>query len=273
MNKDKISSVLRELNKISGFRISIHNTDFNEIAAYPEEKHTFCRSIHEADRKEYLACCACDEEACRKVLLSGETVIYKCRYGLVEAISPLYSFGALTGFLMMGQIFSDADSRDAAVDALVRLGKSCTEAQSIVQDIPEVKSDMITSFVNIMTVCASYLTLSNAVTGAKATIGQLTRQFISEHFTERISVKDICDAVGYSKSSVLSSFKREFGVTVNSYLNNMRLERSRKMLESESHTVNEIALSCGFADQSYFSKVFTAKYGMTPTDFRKDEKK
>ena len=273
MNKDKISSVLKELNKISDFRISIHNTDFNEIAAYPEEKQTFCRTMHEADEREYLACCACDEQACRKVLISGETVIYKCRYGLVEAISPLYSFGALTGFLMMGQIFSDNSSKDSAVSALIGIGKTAEEAAAIADSIPTVPEDMIPSFVNIMTVCASYLTLSNAVTGAKATIGQLTRQYLSEHFTERISVKDICDAIGYSKSSVLSSFKREFGVTVNAYLNNMRLERARKMLESETLTVNEIAIDCGFSDQSYFSKVFSAKYGITPTEFRKDEKK
>ena len=132
---------------------------------------------------------------------------------------------------------------------------------------------MVKSFVKIMTVCAEYLTLSNAVTGAKASVGRLAMRYISENFTERITVKDICNAVGYSKSTVLSSFKKEFSITVNAYLNNMRLERAKKMLESDSLTVNEVALSCGFSDQSYFSKVFVAKYGQTPTEYRRDEKK
>lgn len=272
MNHEKISSVLKELHKISGFRISIHNTDFKEIVAYPTVKQGFCAKIHELSESELSACLSCDSEACKKVLISGETVIYKCRHGLVEAVSPLYSFGALTGFLMMGQILADNDSSENAMRTLVELGEGIAEAKALVDGIPRVSSDMIKSFVNIMTVCASYLTLSNAVTGAKATIGQLARQYIAEHFTERITIKDICDAIGYSKSSVLSSFKREFSVTVNAYLNNMRLERARKMLENENLTINEIALGCGFSDQSYFSKVFSAKFGITPSDFRKDEK-
>ena len=163
MNQEKITSVLKELHKISGFRISIHNTDFKEIVAYPESKQRFCSIIHSRSEKELSECCACDAEACRRVLLSGDTYIYKCRYGLVEAISPLYSFGALTGFLMMGQIFADHDSAENAERALLLLGESAKEAKEITDTIPRVKSDMIKSFVNIMTVCASYLTLSNAV--------------------------------------------------------------------------------------------------------------
>jgi AraC-like DNA-binding protein len=132
---------------------------------------------------------------------------------------------------------------------------------------------MIESYVKIMTVCAEYLTLSNAVTGAKPSVGRLAMRYIRENFTEHITIKDICSAIGYSKSTVLTSFKKEFSITVNTYLNNMRLGRAKKMLESETLTINEIALTCGFSDQSYFSKVFSAKYGLTPTEYRKDEKK
>ena len=98
-------------------------------------------------------------------------------------------------------------------------------------------------------------------------------RYISENYTDRISIKDICDAIGYSKSTVLSSFKKEFSTTINSYLTNMRLERAKKMLENENTTINEVALECGFSDQSYFSKVFSAKYKITPTEYRRDEKR
>lgn len=262
-----------ELNKISGFRISLHNTDFQEIAAYPAKKQAFCEYIQTNSENELQKCLECDGEACKKVLATSETIIYKCRHGLIEAVSPLYNFGALTGFLMMGQVRTDGEGIDPMLKALARMGKHDFEAREICAAIPSVKEDMVKSFVKIMTVCAEYLTLSNAVTGAKASVGRLAMRYISENFTERITVKDICNAVGYSKSTVLSSFKKEFSITVNAYLNNMRLERAKKMLESDSLTVNEVALSCGFSDQSYFSKVFVAKYGQTPTEYRRDEKK
>ena len=173
---------------------------------------------------------------------------------------------------MMGQVRQQGDGIDSMILALAKLGKRDFDAITMYAEIPSVKSNMINSYVNIMTICARYLTLSNAVTGAKPTVSELVMQYISENYTERITVKDICEATGYSKSTVLSQFKRDYLITVNSYLNNMRLERAKKMLENNSISINEIALACGFSDQSYFSKVFSGKYGITPTDYRKDEK-
>jgi AraC-like DNA-binding protein len=272
MNREKIIFILSELYKISGFRVSLHNTNFDEIAAYPEKKLDFCDAMQTSSDEEYKKCKDCDKAACKKALSESQTIIYKCRHGLVEAISPLYNFGALTGYLMMGQVRVRTDDVSKLLYALRKIGKAESEAFEIVDSIPSVANDMIRSYVNIMTICASYLTLSNSVTGAKPTVGQMTMRFISENYTDRLTIKDICDAVGYSKSTVLSSFKKEFSTTVNAYLNNMRLERSKKMLEDDSATINEIALKCGFSDQSYFSKVFSTKYGITPTDYRRGDK-
>ena len=65
MNKDKIYSVLKELNNISSFRISLHTTEFNEIAAYPERKQAFCEFIQKNSENELLQCKQCDREACQ----------------------------------------------------------------------------------------------------------------------------------------------------------------------------------------------------------------
>ncbi len=270
MNTEKIISILHELHKISGFRISLHTTDFEEIAAYPEEKYPFCKLLQSFSENEFKKCKDCDKEACEEALSKRQTVIYKCRHGLIEAISPLYNFGALTGFLMMGQVRIVNEPIDSMLLSLAKLGKHDFEAREVCAYTPEVKEDMIESYVKIMTICASYLTLSNAVTKPQATVAQLTLRYISENYTSHISVKDICDAVGYSKSTVLSAFKKEYSITVNNYLTNLRLEQAKKMLSSSEFTVNEIALKCGFTDQSYFSKVFSGKYAMTPTDYRRD---
>lgn len=273
MNKEKITETLKELYTISGFRVSLHNTNFEEIAAYPEAKQAFCAYLHSVSKNEYALCCDCDKRACEQVIETGKPTIYKCHNNLVEAVSPLYNFGALTGFLMMGQVRVEGEEIDPMLLTLSKLGKKGIEARTICDGIPTVKQSMIQSYVKIMTICASYLTLSNAVTGAKATVGQLAMRYISENYTERITIKDICDSIGYSKSTVLSSFKKEFSTTINAYLTNMRLERAKKMLENEDVTINEVALECGFSDQSYFSKVFSAKYKITPTDYRRDEKR
>ena len=270
MNKEQLLNILKELYSISGFRVSLHNTAFDEIVAYPEKNNRFCSYIQKNSENECELCRKSDRAAFEKVLKTKEAIIYKCRHNLVEAVSPIYNFGILTGFLMMGQVRSTNDGIAAMLNVLAKNGKSDFEAREIAAEVPSVEENLIKSYVNVMTVCANYLTLSNAISSPKASVGELTMKFIRENFTEKISVQDICKAVGYSKSTVLSAFKKEFSTTVNSYLNTLRLERAKKMLENETASVNEIALNCGFSDQSYFSKVFSAAYGITPTEYRRE---
>ena len=271
MNNKEISTALKELHSISGFRVSLHNTAFEEIAAYPEKKNSFCTYIQKTNENEYELCKKCDRDAFCKVLKSKDPIIYKCRHNLVEAISPIYNFGILTGFLMMGQVRTSGEGISPMLNVLAQNGKTDFEAREIASSVPSVDENMIKSYVNVMTLCASYLALSNAVTSPKPTVAQLTMKFINDKYTEKINVKDICAAVGYSKSTVLSAFKKEFSTTVNAYLNTLRLERAKKLLENANSSVNEIALNCGFSDQSYFSKVFVATYGITPTEYRRDK--
>lgn len=273
MNKNEIETVLRELHIISGFRVSLRDVNFEEIMAYPTEKLAFCDYLQKQVPGEFERCRNCDIEHSKLAFSKGEAIVYQCRHGLVEAIAPLYSFGAHTGFLMIGQVRRAGDSKESFARRLVQLGCDSDEALARCESIPEISEDMIKSYLHIMTVCAQYLTLSSSVTTEKPTIGQLTMRYISKHFTERITVKEVCSALGYSKSTVLSAFKREFGTTVNTYLNNMRLAQAKRLLSEDDMTINEIALCSGFADQSYFSKVFSAKYEMTPSEYRKEGEK
>ena len=265
MNKQEIITVLSELYKISGFRISLHGTDYSEIAAFPDEALPFCKRVNECEG-EHALCLECDRRACEVAVAKQGTYIYKCRYGLTEAISPLYNFGTMTGFLMMGQI-ADGDVAVSRAEALSSeiLGE---DVAKLTKDIPTVSPEMIESYVKIMTICAEYLTLSNAMPSTKPTVAELARQYISENLSKKFSISDICEKLGTSKSTLLTSFKRHFGTTVNAYVTETRLETSVKLLEEGAKTINEIAAEVGFSDQSYFSKVFSQKYGMPPSEYK-----
>ena len=97
-----IEKILKELYHISGFRISVYDTYFQEIAAFPKELGCLCSLIQE-NPKGRKHCVEQDIMAFRKVQDEKRLHIYKCHLGLYEAVAPLYSFGTLTGYLMMGQ--------------------------------------------------------------------------------------------------------------------------------------------------------------------------
>lgn len=267
MNKQEITSVLSELHRISGFRISLHDTDFNEIAAFPEENLPFCNTVN-AIETEHEKCLQCDRLACSVALEKRDTYIYRCRYGLIEAVSPLYNFGTLTGFLMMGQVADGENEDKAAVARFFESNNINLADQKETDIIPRVDSKMINSYVKVMTICAKYLTMSNAIPTSKPTIPELAKKYISENIEKRIVIGDICEALKCSKSTLLTSFKRQYGITVNSYINELKLCTAQRMLCDGDMTISEIACRLGFSDQSYFSKVFSAKYGIPPSEYR-----
>ena len=263
MSKPEIETVLRELNKITGLRVSLHDADYREIAAYPEKPLPFCSEVNSIPT-EHERCMECDRSACEKAVMAGDTVIYKCRYGLTESVSPLYNFGELTGFLMMGQIAEGERERVGASKTL----KSGFGIDCNADLIPIVGKDMIASYSKIMSICAKYLTLANATSSKRAPIVTRATVYIKEHLSEKIVIKDICLALGCSKTTLLTSFKSETGTTLNEYLTKERLKEAEKLLRTTDMSAAKIAEATGFSDQSYFSKVFSAKYGVSPTRYK-----
>ena len=271
MTKEEIISVLSELYKITGFRVSLHGADYSEIAAYPSEKRSFCQMVHK-DPEEYERCIACDKAACKRALNEKSTHIYTCRYGFTEAVSPLYNFGTLTGFLMMGQIIETDPEGKPLHPEVANIERLGGEMVSLASKAPLVDSDMVRSYVKIMTICAQYLTLSNAIPSNKQTVAEMAKKYIFDNFRSKITIADICDEIGCSKSTLITGFKREYGTTVNNYITEVRLSEAVNMLRSGDRHIGEIASETGFSDQSYFSKVFSAKYGIPPSEYAAGEK-
>lgn len=271
MKKDEIVSTLKELYNISGFRVSIHGTDFAELAAYPPEPLPFCRALHKS-KEEYESCLECDRKACQMVQQEGRTTVYKCRHGLTEVVSPLYNFGTLTGYLMMGQVSDEKTNKASLLEVAKRYTDSVSEAKKLVDKITTHPSDKIASFVRIHTICAEHITLTNALPNTKPSLAELAKYYIIDNYDKKITLTEICRAIGCSKSTLISIFKQEFGTTVNAYINDIRINEAKRLLSGTEMSISEIAEITGFYDQAYLSKVFSARLGLSPSEYRRKEK-
>ena len=66
------------------------------------------------------------------------------------------------------------------------------------------------------------------------------------------------------------SFKRIMGISLVDYINSMKIEKSKEMMETDpSLRIADIALSLGFSNIYYFSKVFRKMEGVPPTEYLK----
>ena len=268
MKKEEISAVLSELHNVSGFRISLHGMDFEEIAAYPEHSLPFCKYVHTC-KGESAKCVKSDADACKKVRDTETVLIYKCRYGLTEVICPLHTLGSPAGYLMMGQARDEAVSDEALIEALTNLGKG-ENPEELISKIPKVSAELTASFAKIMTICAEYMTLINALPGNKPSTAELTCLYVRENFREKITMKDICVALGRTKSAICPAFKQKYGITVVDYLTELRIEEAKKLLLETDMNVGEISDETGFSDTSYFSKVFLRTVGVSPSAYRRN---
>lgn len=94
-------------------------------------------------------------------------------------------------------------------------------------------------------------------------------EYISKHFSEPITLEEVAQHVHLNPSYFSSSFKNAYGSSFKEYLNMVRVEESKRLLTNTDFPLISIAVSTGFEDQSYFSKVFKKYTGITPKQYRR----
>jgi AraC-like DNA-binding protein len=95
-------------------------------------------------------------------------------------------------------------------------------------------------------------------------------RFIATNYTDpELDLEGVVAGTGTNRTKVNEVLKSELGMTFTSYLNKLRLtEAARLLTENGATTVAEIAYSVGYANVSYFNKLFKEEYGCTPKAFR-----
>lgn len=97
---------------------------------------------------------------------------------------------------------------------------------------------------------------------------RLSISYIEDHFHEDISNRDLLELLDCSESVLLRSFKQAVGLSPMQYLMNHRIQKATEMLLTTELKSCDIAVSCGFHDFSYFTKMFKRTIGMTPIQYR-----
>lgn len=92
--------------------------------------------------------------------------------------------------------------------------------------------------------------------------------YIHQHFSERITLKQIGELTFFSPIYCDTVFKNDMGVSIIEYVLSLRIENAKEQLMEEELSIKEIAESVGFHDHNYFSRVFKKRVGLTPSDYR-----
>jgi AraC family transcriptional regulator len=94
-------------------------------------------------------------------------------------------------------------------------------------------------------------------------------EFIDASLNSKIRLQDCASKARLSTSHFSRAFKATFGTTVVDYIHRRRVRRSQQLMLVSEQPLSQIALSCGFADQAHYCRVFRAVVGLSPNAWRR----
>ncbi len=255
----KLYEMLKEFHKMTGLKVSfIENYDM-PILGVPDKSCELC-AYKQRDRGFYLKCRECDDQANRIAAQSNDVYIYECHYHLVEALQPVNMYGRHIGYFLLGQMLTDREK-------FIRLNNPTPYELSLLDQLASPTLDMLHSASKILAWLAEYTVLNKDIDLiAKQNFASLER-YIGAHYSERISVDDLCDAFHYSRPTLFARFKSECNMGPIAYINKLRLEKSKELLSE--YDVSETAKRVGFEDANYFSRIFKKNTGVSPSEYAK----
>lgn len=106
----------------------------------------------------------------------------------------------------------------------------------------------------------------------KRITGQV-KEYVLGHMSEDLSAGIIADIIGYSEAHLSRLFKDSEGITLHSFIQQVRMERACHMLRDTNEKIYRIGEECGYRNTAYFIRVFRSAMGITPQEFRDGKEK
>jgi len=94
------------------------------------------------------------------------------------------------------------------------------------------------------------------------------KEYISNHYAEDLRLEDLSALVGMAPSAFSRFFKQHTTRTLSDYIIDVRLGNAARLLVDTTTSISEICYACGFNNLSNFNRIFKARRGYTPRDFR-----
>lgn len=102
---------------------------------------------------------------------------------------------------------------------------------------------------------------------------QQARQWLEDHgCTASMSMSHLARLLDLTPVQLTRQFRSAYGTTPSEFVTGLRLKRACRLLEDSTQSIDLIAQQCGYENGFYLSRVFTAKLGITPSQYRRQHR-
>ncbi len=129
-------------------------------------------------------------------------------------------------------------------------------------------SEALMSWLNLP-ICAFVDMIVNLKDVSNKNIICKATEYIKMNYSQKITLSDVASYVYISDSYLCKIFKSELECNFTEYVNELRVKKSKELLSETNVPIVQIANCTGFVDQSYFTKVFKKRTGISPGEYRR----
>jgi len=254
---------------LSGGTSSFDANSSSDQASLPSIESAYSNSIYQAKEdqffhntynfeREFLHCVEeGNVDALKKVLeqpgayregIIADSTLRQAKNIFITSVTLVTRSAILGGF--------DIESAYQLSDVYIREA----EKQLSIEAVYQLSSTMIYDF-------ARQVAKSKLASGISPDVARCL-QYITQNTNRPITVTEVAEHLGRSRSNLTRKFKAELRFDMSAYIQRCKLEESRSLLSFTDKPISEISNYLCFANQSHFQNVFKKKYGVTPKAYR-----
>ena len=270
------------INDFTGFLLSDPNL-MSVLQPYMIHKNPFCLYV-KSNKTLYKKCYKMRDRILKKAEKAKDTFYGMCYCGVEEYVVPIIYDDNIIGVIYAG-LFCTRE--DEATKRIKTVSKEYNMSNPLMLEkfkstVRENRFD--TKFItNVLEVLAEYIAhiystllvsnknLSEKNLKNRSGINYIlshAMEYIKQNYHSQILVKDIASFSHCSVSTLSHLFKKTLKISINSYINKIRIEHAKKFLIETDKSISEIAVNVGFNDPNYFSNTFSKLNGMSPSSFK-----
>lgn len=270
---------LREKKNLDVCICDVHNKLFQPLSLlspYNSHNNFFCAYLKKNPhiQKE----CVLQQLKVRAVCTRKEYFFGTCYAGVDEYVFRIMHENVYLGFISLSSYCKNEQKSHALVE---RLSEKCgfceRELARIFDKTVKKKIPPIDEIKPLATALARqiellYMKLNTAVKEPKKeniAFAQIM-SFITENYMKNIQIDDIAKATHYSPSYISHTFTSVKKTSVMFYINDLRIRKSKELLEKTDFSITQIAYQVGYNDSNYFASIFKKYTKTTPSKYRKN---
>lgn len=266
----RLGRLLDNLYLLTGIKFSLMDERGSELYT-SSFKAPFCSLIMQ-EPGGLERCHACDRQAVREVERTHTRSRYQCHAGLFEVALPVTENRRTVATILFGQMLDDAP-REAQWE---RIKSACAwhpdqeELRAAFLRLRRISARQMSACIETVEACVSEVRLSG-LQAAQRDDALLLQSYIDAHYAQPLDSTVLSEALNVGKTKLYALCKDRFQQTPMQLVAARRMAAARELLLTCGEPVKYVARAVGVPDENYFTKVFKAATGLTPTAFRRQK--